>query len=146
MKKVGAVLLCLVLLSGCNLLQDVNSTLDYVDAITDYLDASSQFANDLPDLVSQATSQPEKAEELETRLLAMKEEIREIKELEPPGIASSIHESLVSYNQEIEEGIDYTLQQMEKGEIDLSIIEDSKILSTIQQIQEIKTNLDNLLQ
>jgi hypothetical protein len=146
MKQAGIILLCLVLLSGCNLLQEVNSTLDYVNAVTEYLDVSSQFANDLPELINQATTQPEETEELEARLLAMKEEISAINELEPPGIASGIHERLVSYNQEIEEGIDSTLEQMETGEIDLSIIEDSKILSTIQQIQEIRTNLDNLLQ
>jgi Family of unknown function (DUF6376) len=143
MKKL-IILLAIVFLSGCGLLDKANSTLQYVNEMTDYINEADQFANDIPQLVDEAAQNPENVQALEDRLLSMKTEIEEVNELEPPGVAEDLHNKVLGYNDQALEGINLALDQIENGTIDPSFLKNSELLTTIDEIREIKSNLENL--
>ncbi|MBW3114562.1 MULTISPECIES: DUF6376 family protein [Bacillaceae] len=131
-------------LTGCGILEEANNSLTYVDEMTDYLNEADQFANDLPALIEKAATDSSNIPELKTRLLDMKDEINEVNELNPPKLAKDIHQKVEVYNQQGMEGINRALAEINKGEIQLSELQNLEIVNTFEQLQDIKGNLENL--
>ena len=131
-------------LTGCGILEEANNSLTYVDEMTDYLNEADQFANDLPALIEKAATDSSNIPELKTRLLDMKDEINEVNELNPPKLAEDIHQKVEGYNQQAMEGINRALAEINKGEIQLSELQNLEIVNTFEQLQDIKGNLENL--
>ncbi|MCR8847398.1 DUF6376 family protein [Rossellomorea sp. SC111] len=131
-------------LTGCGILEEANNSLTYVDEMTDYLNEAEQFANDLPGLMENAASDSSAIPELETRLVDMKNEIKEINDLTPPKLANDIHQKVEGYNQQALEGIDRAIVEIDKGEVQISDLKNLEIVNTFNQLQEIKGNLENL--
>ncbi|WP_226674638.1 DUF6376 family protein [Rossellomorea aquimaris] len=131
-------------LTGCGILEEANNSLTYVDEMTDYLNEADQFANDLPALIEKAATDSSNIPELKTRLMDMKDEINEVNELNPPKLAEDIHQKVEGYNQQAMEGINRALDEINKGEIQVSELQNLEIVNTFEQFQDIKGNLENL--
>ncbi|MCF6410354.1 DUF6376 family protein [Pseudalkalibacillus salsuginis] len=134
----------IMVLSGCSLLQGVNNTVEYVNGATDYINTASTFADEVPALAEQAVSDKNARAELEERLNQMKSDIAAFNELDPPGVGEGVHKKIVGYNDTLEQGIDGYLSKVENGEVDPKLLEDYKILKTINQLTSIKEQLEQL--
>lgn len=143
MKKL-IILFSFFMLTGCGILEEANNSLTYVEEMTDYLNEAEQFANDFPGLVENAAADSSNIPALETRLKDMKTEIQEINDLTPPQLAESIHKKVEGYNEQALEGIDRALVEIDKGEVQISELQNLEIVNTFNQLQEIKGNLENL--
>jgi len=138
------ILFSFFMLTGCGILEEANNSLTYVEEMTDYLNEAEQFANDFPGLVENAAADSSNIPALETRLKDMKTEIQEINDLTPPQLAESIHNKVEGYNEQALEGIDRALVEIDKGEVQISELQNLEIVNTFNQLQEIKGNLENL--
>ncbi|MFI8574271.1 DUF6376 family protein [Rossellomorea aquimaris] len=143
MKKL-IILFSFFMLTGCGILEEANNSLTYVEEMTDYLNEAEQFANDFPGLVENAAADSSNIPALETRLKDMKTEIQEINDLTPPQLAESIHKKVEGYNEQALERIDRALVEIDKGEVQISELQNLEIVNTFNQLQEIKGNLENL--
>ncbi|MHA7138995.1 DUF6376 family protein [Rossellomorea arthrocnemi] len=143
MKKL-IILFSFFMLTGCGILEEANNSLTYVEEMTDYLNEAEQFANDFPGLVENAAADSSNIPVLETRLKDMKTEIQEINDLTPPQLAESIHKKVEGYNEQALEGINRALVEIDKGEVQISELQNLEIVNTFNQLQEIKGNLENL--
>ena len=134
----------LILLTGCSLLGEVNSSLDYADTATGYVGTVKEFANEVPALSKDAVTDKEAMKTLETELQTMKTEIEEFNETEPPQIAEGVHDKIVSSNQQLQDGIDLYLKNMEDGTLDPTVLEDSEIMKTIDNITSLTNQIEKL--
>ncbi|MGR3764374.1 DUF6376 family protein [Rossellomorea sp. NS-SX7] len=144
MKKIILLLSSILLLTGCGLLEEANNSLTYVEEMTDYLNEAEQFANDFPTLVEEASADQSAIPKLQDRLNEMKTEIEEINNLTPPSLAEDLHTKVEEYNNKALQGIEQAQTQIDKGEVQLSELQDLEIVQTFNQLQEIKGNLENL--
>ncbi|MGM9956118.1 MAG: DUF6376 family protein [Peribacillus sp.] len=144
MKKILMLCTSLILLTGCSLLGEVNSSLDYADTATSYVGTVKEFANEVPALSKDAVTDKEAMKTLENELQKMKTEIEEFNETEPPQIADGIHDKIVSSNQQLQDGIDLYLKNMEDGTLDPAVLEDSEIMKTIDNITSLTNQIEKL--
>ncbi|MFJ7637725.1 DUF6376 family protein [Peribacillus sp. NPDC097225] len=144
MKKILMLCTSLILLTGCSLLGEVNSSLDYADTATGYVSTVKEFANEVPALSKDAVTDKEAMKTLENELQTMKTEIEEFNETEPPQIAEGIHDKIVSSNQQLQDGIDLYLKNMEDGTLDPAVLEDSEIMKTIDNITSLTNQIEKL--
>ncbi|WP_246041643.1 DUF6376 family protein [Robertmurraya kyonggiensis] len=145
MKKFTIMLvLATMLLSGCSFLNEVNDTLDYVGVTTEHIERLNTFAEEAPQLVEDALSNPELVTELEAKLTTLKTEIEEFIALSDiPTIAEDIHQELVSKNELLLEEINKVL---ENGHIALDKLENSQIFTTISDVTSLMNRIENLTQ
>lgn len=144
MKKILMLCTSLFLLTGCSLLGEVNSSLEYADTATGYVSTVKEFANEVPSLSQDAVTNSEAMNTLETELQTMKTEIEDFNETEPPQIAEGVHDKIVSSNQKLLDGIDVSLKNIEDGTFDPSVIEDSEIMKTIDNITSLTNQIEEL--
>ncbi|MBD1379702.1 DUF6376 family protein [Metabacillus arenae] len=131
-------------LGGCSFLNEVNNSLDYATNATDYVNEVKQFSEEIPTLAEQAVTDSEARVTLEEELTQMKADIQEFNELEPPGVAEDIHQSIVGHNETLEKGIDKYLTHVENGEVDLKFLEESEIFATANEITELLDAINKL--
>ncbi|MDQ0857718.1 DUF6376 family protein [Bacillus sp. V2I10] len=143
MFKVLAVL-SIVFLSGCSLLEGVNSSLQYANDAKDYINEASIFAEEIPALAEEAVNNKEARAELEQSLNNMKEEINTFKESDAPEIALDAHNQLIIYSESLESGIDSALKQIENGEWNLQLLEDTEIVKTVSEMKSILDQIEQL--
>ncbi|MBK5443526.1 DUF6376 family protein [Peribacillus butanolivorans] len=145
MKKIITIAFMSILtLSGCSLLGEVNSSLEYADNATGYVSTVKEFANEVPALSQDAVTDTEARENLEKELQLMKTEIEEFNATEPPQIAESIHEKIVSSNQQLSDGIDLYLNNIENGQFDPEALENSEIMKSIENITSLANQIEEL--
>ncbi|QNU03149.1 DUF6376 family protein [Peribacillus butanolivorans] len=145
MKKIITIAFMSILtLSGCSLLGEVNSSLEYADNATGYVSTVKEFANEVPALSQDAATDTEARENLEKELQLMKTEIEEFNATEPPQIAESIHEKIVSSNQQLSDGIDLYLNNIENGQFDPETLENSEIMKSIENITSLANQIEEL--
>ncbi|MBK5499889.1 DUF6376 family protein [Peribacillus sp. TH14] len=145
MKKIIIIAFMSILtLSGCSLLGEVNSSLEYADNATGYVSTVKEFANEVPALSQDAVTDTEARENLEKELQLMKTEIEEFNATEPPQIAESIHEKIVSSNQQLSDGIDLYLNNIENGQFDPEALENSEIMKSIENITSLANQIEEL--
>ncbi|MGE6377922.1 DUF6376 family protein [Peribacillus muralis] len=145
MKKMIAIaLLSILTLSGCSLLGEVNSSLEYAGNATEYVNTVKEFANEVPALAQDAVTNTEARQSLEKELQQMKTNIEEFNAIEPPQIAETIHEKIVASNQQLSEGIELYLNNIEKGQLDPKVLEESEIMQTIDQITGLVDQIEKL--
>ncbi|WP_257348864.1 DUF6376 family protein [Pseudalkalibacillus decolorationis] len=138
MKKwiIAVALVSIAVLSGCSLLQGVNDSLEYVNDATDYVNEATTFAEEIPSLAEQAVSDKDARVQLEERLKEMKTSIQDFNELEPPGVAEDVHQTIVDNNAKLEQGIDTYLQNIENGEVNPQLLEEYGILQTANELSK----------
>ncbi|MEH7307586.1 DUF6376 family protein [Neobacillus drentensis] len=134
----------IMLLSGCSMLNDAKDTLTYVNDAKDYLDKATAFANDAPSLAQQAVGDQQATAELKTMLQDMKQEINAFNKLQAPDIAADLHQQLVDQNTKLAAGIDLYLQNMKSGLLDPSILKNSEIFQSVQDISSILDQIKQL--
>lgn len=145
-KKIRLLLLIVLTmsLSACSLLEEVNNSLDYVNTATNHINNLNAFAEDAPQLMEDALTNPEALKELETQLSSLKADIEEFIALENiPAIAESIHQELVAKNEVLLAEIN---QVMENGELVIEQLKNSQIVTTITEVTKLLNQLENLSQ
>lgn len=133
-----------LLLGGCSALESVNNTVTYVNEATDYVNEAVTFGNEVPSLVEQAVSDQQAAQELETKLEDMKQDIEEFNKLQSPDMAADLHQQMVEQNNKVLEGINLYLNSMENGKLDPAIIENTEMFKSIQEIAGIIEQIKQL--
>lgn len=134
----------LLLLGGCSSLEGMNNTLTYVNEATDYVNEASTFANEIPALAEQAVNDQQAAQELETKLEVMKQDIEEFNELQPPDMAADLHQQIVEQNNQVVQGIDLYLNNVEEGKLDPALLENTEVFQSIQEITSIIDQIKQL--
>ncbi|MEQ2528036.1 DUF6376 family protein [Bacillaceae bacterium CLA-AA-H227] len=138
------IILATMLLSGCSFFNEVNDTLDYVGVTTEHIERLNTFAEEAPQLVENALSNPELVTELQSQLSTLKTEIEEFIALSDiPTIAEDIHQELVSKNELLLEEINKVL---ENGHLALDKLENSQIFTTISDVTSLMNRIENLTQ
>ncbi|WP_347549919.1 DUF6376 family protein [Pseudalkalibacillus hwajinpoensis] len=146
MKK-HAMLLSLIFLlfvGGCSFLTDVNNTLTYVDEATEYANEASAFANEAPSLAEQAINDQQALEEFETRLKEMKQDIEEFNELEAPEVGADLHQQIVKNNNKATDAIDLFLTNIQDGQLDPSLLENTEAFQSLNEITSIINEIKQL--
>ena len=133
-----------IFVSGCSLLNDVNTTITYIDEATGYFTKATDFANEVKPLAQQAVEDVQAAEELETRLQDMKQDIETFNELQAPGLAADLHQQIVEKNNAILDGIDLYLNNIVDGKLDPAILENTELFQTVQDISSIIEQIKSL--
>jgi len=147
MKKIITILAisCLLFLGGCSFISEVNSTVEYANEATEYIDTVQSFANEVPTLAQDAVIDEAARKNLESELLAMKEEIETFNGIEPPSIAEDLHTQIVNSNTKLVEGIDLYLANIEDGVLDPAFLEETGLLTTMTEITSLMENIQQLL-
>lgn len=127
----------LMFLGGCTFLEDVNNTVTYVEKATDYVSEVTTFVQEVPTLIEQAISDPQALEELEARLLTMKEEMETFNQLDAPEIVADLHQQILEHNTKALEGIDLYLNNIKDGQLDPSVLENTEIFQSLKEIANI---------
>lgn len=146
MKKIKLIFLlalALLSLSACSFLNDVNESLDYVNSATDHINELTSFAEEAPALIQAASTDPEIKKELGTQLETLKQNIEEFIQLEEiPSIAENIHQDLVAKNEILLDEINNVIVN---GQVALDKLENSQIISTVNDASDLLTELNNLV-
>lgn len=132
------------LLSGCSLLNDAKDTLTYVNNAMDYLDKATAFANEAPSAAQLAVGNQQAATELKNMLEGMKQEINSFNKLQAPEIAVDLHQQIVDQNNKLAAGIDVYLKNMKNGLLDPSVLENTELLQSVQEITGILDQIKQL--
>ncbi|ULL16246.1 hypothetical protein DVH26_18410 [Paenibacillus sp. H1-7] len=144
--KLLLLLFAVSLLSGCSLLDKVDQSLNYVNEATQFINSGTRLAEQLPNLATQAITDPEARTAIKNEFMEMKARIEAFNKLEPPAFAKSIHEQLLAYNETLTKQINTYLEQMNVGQIDWKSLTDSSLIQTLDQITQILDKLQNLTQ
>ncbi|WP_050181793.1 DUF6376 family protein [Domibacillus robiginosus] len=145
LKWAAAAGLSAVLLSGCGLLEQANDTLTYASDMTNFLNETQQFASEVPALLEEAASNPNLVGDAQAQLENMQQEIDQVQQLEAPAIAEGVHEKLLDYSGQLESGLSEINNKIENGMLDPTVLlEDTELLKTVQELQELRTNIEKL--
>lgn len=146
MKKWFAILLAgmLILLGGCNLINEAKNTVTYIDQAIGFINTATDFANEAPPLAKQAVSDTQAAQDLETMLLDMKQEIEDFNSLEAPEVATDLHQQIVDNNTVVLNGINLYLDSIEDGKLDPAVLENTELFQTINDMSSLIDQLQKL--
>ncbi|PLR78412.1 hypothetical protein CU633_05380 [Bacillus sp. V3-13] len=133
-----------MLLSGCSFLDDVNQSVEYVNDATTYINEANKFAEELPQLAEEAIANNDSVQELKNSLIDMKEDAENFIAIEPPAVADDVHAQLTEYSEQLKAAIDIYLENIEIGNLDLTTLEDSQILTTLNEITSLIEQLEQL--
>ncbi|MBM7620876.1 PBP1b-binding outer membrane lipoprotein LpoB [Bacillus tianshenii] len=130
-----------VLLSGCSLLEEVNNSLEYANKATEHINTWQDFGQEAPQMIQEAATNPETKQELEAELNALLEEIDEFNETEAPAIAADLHQQIVEKNEALKEIIN---DAMANGELALEELQNSELITTINEITKLMNLVEDL--
>jgi PBP1b-binding outer membrane lipoprotein LpoB len=140
--KVVFIAAAFMLLSGCSVLNEVNDSIDYVHTTTEHIGKLNSFAEEAPQLIQEAMADPAVKEELESQLGVLKQDIEQFISLDQiPAVAESIHQELVSANEELLGQINYVL---ENGNLALDKLESSQLVTTANKVTNLLNRIENL--
>jgi hypothetical protein len=134
----------LLLLGGCSFLNDAQDTLTYINEAKDYLGVATNFANEAPALAQQAVGDLQAAEDLESMLQDMKQNIEAFNELQAPEIAADLHQQIIEQNNIILGGVETYLTNIKDGLLDPAILENTELFQSAQDISSIINQIQQL--
>lgn len=146
MRKIQIILVSvlLMLLSACSFLDTVNDSVEYVNTAKDHLNNLATFAEEAPTLMESAVNNPEAKQDLETKLVTLKQDIEEFINMKNiPSVAESIHQELVSKNQVL---LDEINKVIEDGHLAIEKLENSQIITTINEATLLMERVESLTQ
>lgn len=129
-------------LSACTLVEKVNSSADYVNQATEHIQTLGDFAERAPQLIKDATSNPETKQELENQLIAIKKEIEQFNLKSVPTIAKAIHQQVVDKNKVL---LDEINKVIVNGHLALDNIQNSQLITTISDMTNLLNRIQNLI-
>ncbi|WP_428911821.1 DUF6376 family protein [Niallia sp. Krafla_26] len=146
MKKVwmGILISIGLVLGGCSFIEEAGNTVNYVNEATDYVSVVNDFVNEVPTLANEAITDQQAFTELETRLLDMKDEIQTFTDVQAPEFAADLHQQILDYSEQAEQGIDVYLNSMENGELDPALLENTEIFQTLEEISTFVNDIKQL--
>ncbi len=102
----GFITASIFVISACSVVEQANESLNYVSGATDYIEQISSAGAELQQLASDAVNNPQITEQIQTKIDQIQAEASEFSQLTAPAIGESIHENLVSYNNQLTEVVD----------------------------------------
>jgi hypothetical protein len=130
-----------MMLSACSLLEGANNSIDYVNQATQHINKLSNFAEQAPQMMKDAALNPETKQELENQLNGLKKEIEQFNLKSVPSFAKDIHQQLVEKNEVLLKEINNVV---ENGHLALDKLQNSQILTTINDITGLINRITNL--
>ncbi|MDY7045496.1 MULTISPECIES: DUF6376 family protein [unclassified Virgibacillus] len=122
----------LVFLSGCSLLEETTHSLNYANEASDYINTLSNFAEETSSLEGQA---------LLSHLESLKGTIEDFTTIDPPTIATDIHQELENKSQVL---LDTTNNIIDSGETAVEQLKQSDLYQTIENITDLKNQIEAL--
>ncbi|WP_369900006.1 DUF6376 family protein [Bacillus manliponensis] len=144
MKKIALFFMMLFAVTGCSVIEEGKNSLDYANEAVTYIDHVGTFASELTTLAQDAVNDEAARKELETKLQDLQKESKAFNELTPPDFAKDIHQQIIDYNNQLNELIDSTTKNIEEGKANLADFQNSELMQTVQQLQDLKTKVENL--
>ncbi|WP_186577760.1 DUF6376 family protein [Aquibacillus kalidii] len=141
MKKLAVLVGLLVLLSACSLVEEVDSSLDYLDKAKDQINSLSELSNEIPSLVDKSGSDPQTQKQLVEKLNNLKEDLKQFNQLEAPSVAEDVHQQITEKSEQLINEIDSVV---ENGNIAIERIENSKLVKTLNDVNELFNRIENL--
>ncbi|WP_166244689.1 DUF6376 family protein [Paenibacillus turpanensis] len=143
MKKMMILLLILssMSLSACSFLEGANQSLQYAEQAKEHLNKLTNFAEQAPQMIEEALTNPEAKQKLEAQLIQLKKDIEQFNLINAPQIAKDLHQQLVDKNKELLQEINNVLAD---GHLALDQLENSPIISTINDITSLINRIQNL--
>lgn len=144
MKKYGLSLLLLVLLvvPGCGLVEKVGTGVNFAADTATYMQSLTEFAQGMETWATDAATDPQAREELKDRLVALKEQTVQYADLQVPEYAAELHQSIIGYNNTLQQGLDKAITNLEEGK---AAFEATGIPETINQINELLNQINQLI-
>ncbi|MEC0124919.1 DUF6376 family protein [Paenibacillus pabuli] len=102
----GLIASSILVISACSVVEQANQSLNYVSGATEYIEQVSNAGADLQELASGAVSNSEITTQVQEKIDLIQAEASEFSQLSAPAIGESIHENLVSYNNQLTEVVD----------------------------------------
>ncbi|WP_337031960.1 DUF6376 family protein [Paenibacillus illinoisensis] len=99
----GFIAASIFVISACSVVEQANESLNYVSGATDYIEQISSAGAELQQLATDAANNPQISEQIQTKIDQIQAEASEFSQLTAPAIGESIHENLVSYNNQLTE-------------------------------------------
>ncbi|MBY0219037.1 DUF6376 family protein [Paenibacillus illinoisensis] len=99
----GFIAACILVISACSVVEQANESLNYVSGATDYIEQISSAGAELQQLATDAANNPQITEQIQTKIDQIQAEASDFSQLTAPAIGESIHENLVSYNNQLTE-------------------------------------------
>ncbi len=131
-----------MLLSGCSFLGEVNNSVDYVNQATDHINTLNNFADEAPQMLKEAAADPALKQELEDRLITLKQDVEEFIALKDiPALAEDVHQELVNQNEALLAEINKVL---ESGNLALDKLENSELFITINEVTSLMNRIEAL--
>ncbi len=134
-------LLSSILLSGCSVLEEVNSSLAYVNKATEHINTWQDFGQEAPQMIQEAATNANAKEELEAELNTLLNEIDEFNSTDAPAIAEGIHQQIVEKNEALKGVIE---SSMENGELALDNLQESELFTLINEVTTMMNLLEDL--
>ena len=142
--KIVLIVVGLMFLGGCSLLTEVDDSIEYVNTATEHVAKLNTFADEAPQLVQAAVTDTEVKQELETKLITLKQDIEEfINTQNIPKVAEGIHQEFVAKNEVLLGEIN---QALENGNLALDKLESSELFTTINDVTNLLNRLENIVQ
>ncbi|MDQ0268137.1 DUF6376 family protein [Cytobacillus purgationiresistens] len=130
--------------AACSPIEDTKDTLIYINGVEDYMNELSRFTEEFPSMAEEALSESQAAQELETRVQQVQEDIETFNQLDSPVIMEELHDELLKQNENMQQGLESLEIELEKGTLNIEFIEDSEILKSIQGIEGIYEQIEKL--
>lgn len=130
-----------LLLGACSLFEQANNSLQYVDQATQHINKLTDFAEQAPQMIKDAATNPETRQQLEDQLVSLKKEIEQFNLIDAPSLAKDLHQQLIEKNQVLLQEINKVLVN---GNLALDQLQNSPIISTISDISSLMNRIQNL--
>lgn len=131
-----------MLLSACSFIGEVNNSLDYVTTATDHIEKLNTFAEEAPQLISDAATNQEVRAELEAELIRLKADVEEFIQLSDiPTVVEDVHQDFVAKNELLLAEIDKVL---ENGHVALDKLENSQLFNTLTEVTNLINRIESL--
>ncbi|RIX53713.1 hypothetical protein D3P08_09855 [Paenibacillus nanensis] len=131
----------LMVAPGCGILEEVNQGVSFATETTEYMNSLTEFGQEMNGMAEQALTDLTAQANLVERLEQLKEQIVNYDALQVPDYAKDLHASIVSYNEQLQQGIDQALANIEAGK---AAFESTGIPDTVSQINELLDQLNSL--
>ena len=137
MKKIIMLLVSILLLTGCNVLEEVNHSANYLNEATNYIQNITEFGEQIPQYVENSVSELE----IQNQLRNMKADIEHFIQIDPPVIAKDIHEQLATSGEQLLNSINKAING---GQVVIENISNTQVYETISNITNLMNAIENL--
>jgi PBP1b-binding outer membrane lipoprotein LpoB len=130
-------------LAGCSFLEEAAGTVEYANKAAEHIEMLNAFAEDAPGMIEEAAKDSEIRQQLEERLVILKEDIENFIQLQDiPAAAEAIHEELAAKNEVLLAEINLAI---DGGNLALDQLESSEMINTINDASALLNRIEGLM-